>query len=666
MVFSRTAMVDTFDYAFSEDGSDGFNSFKDLEILVNHVSKPIAPTITESFQDVPGRYGGVFLGNSYGEKEIDIPITIMASSRDEYNRKMDNLSKALINTHDDADTQYPLRFNDQPEVVYYGHFTAIPTPTFINDGVQDCTTTLTFMLADPRGFLPQRDIKITSNEQIISPAGNTAVQPIIHIIPKTDLYYFGYTLGDKYVAVGYHVDDGSTVTDANGHVTSLEPHQELQVHDPCNSMSTWFQAGSDTQEVKIYRGENDGKATATATALMVAKDSKGHYNWGTTGKHKDFYGPVIIHQGIPKISNYWKVSMRFHHIKRMKNERAMGKVEGYLLDSNNNVCGRMGITDYAQGRYPRGYIQLGSSFNATTDKGNYLTLLYNEGGRKVNGWNNHDVRVHLTKTVKVKTTSKAKSKAKSARLYQATIQRESFKSAARKKTRRRRKKKATKKVTKRKSGGKRKSTRVSKPKVRTKSKTIKTYVMETTYMNKDAYSNFFGEFSLERQKKTIGGKVYDNWVAEINEYNPKTGVAYSVNTEGKVHIHTEKLDKSGKFGFALANVAATFMKHDIKEDLVKPPVGYYSDFETLTDLKIYTSDGSDDPDDIPHVIAHAGEEIIIDSADNTVTVAGRNVDKYVSWLSTFPPIEGDISQEMHFTPDPANADITLEYKPAIK
>lgn len=657
--------VNTFDYAFDENGTGGFNSDKDLEVLVNHVSKPIAPTITESFQDVPGRYGGVFLGNSYGEKQIDIPITLFPTDRDDYNRLITNLSKALINTHDDADVQYPLRFNDQPEVVYYGHFTAIPTPTFINDGVQDCTTTLTFMLADPRGFLPQRDIKITSNEQVISPAGNTAVQPVIHIIPKTDLYYFGYTLGDQYVAVGYHVDDGSTVTDANGHVTSLTPHQELQVHDPCNSMSTWFQAGTDTQEIKVYRGENDGKATATASALMVAKDSKGHYNWGTTGKHKDFYGPVIIHQGIPKISNYWKVSMRFHHIKRMKNERAMGKVEGYLLDSSGNVCGRMGITDYSQGRYPRGYIQLGSSFNATTDKGNYLTLLYNEGGRKVNGWNNHDVRVHLTKTVKVKIKSKAKSKAKSARMYQATIKREAFKAATRKKKRKRRKK-ATKKVTKKKSGGKRKSTKVSKPRVRTKSKTIHTYVMETTYMNKDAYSNFFGEFSLERQKKTIGGKVYDNWVAEINEFNPNTGVAYSVNTEGKVHIHTEKLDKSGKFGFALANVAATFMKHDIKEDLVSPKVGYYSDFETLTDLKIYTSDGSDDPDDIPHVIAHAGEEIIIDSADNSVTVAGRNVDKYVSWLSTFPPIEGDVSQEMHFTPDPANSDITLEYKPAIK
>lgn len=657
--------VNTFDYAFDENGTGGFNSEKDLEVLVNHVSKPIAPTITESFQDVPGRYGGVFLGNSYGEKQIDIPITIYPTDRDDYNRIITNLSKALINTTDDADTQYPLRFNDEPDVVYYGHFTAIPTPTFINEGVQDCTTTLTFMLADPRGFLPQRDLKITSNEQVIIPAGNTPVQPVIHIIPKTDLYYFGYTLGDQYVAVGYHVDDGSTVTDADGNVTSLTPHQELQVHDPCNSMSTWFQAGQDTQEVKIYRGENDGKATATATALMVAKDSKGHYNWGTVGKHKDFYGPVIIHQGIPKISNYWKVSMRFHHIKRMANMRAMGKVEGYLLDSNGNVCGRMGITDYATGRYPRGYIQLGSSFNATKDKGNYLTLLYNEGGRKNNGPTEH-VKVQLTKTVKGKSTSKSKAKAKSARMYQATIQREAFKLAAKKTSSKKKKKKSTKKVTKKKSGGKKKSTKVSKPKVKTKSKTINTYVTEISYKNSDAYSNFFGEFSLERQKKTIGGKVYDNWVAEIQEWDPVHGVAYSPNNTNRVHIHTEKLDKSGKFGFALANVAATFMKHDIKEDLVKPAVGYYSDFETLTDLKIYTSDGSDDPDDIPHVIAHAGEEIIIDSADNTVTVAGRNVDKYVSWLSTFPSIEGDVSQEMHFTPDPVNADITLEYKPAIK
>lgn len=643
--------VNTFDYAFDENGTGGFNSDTDLEILVNHVSKPLAPTITESYQDVPGRYGGVFLGNSYGEKEIDIPITIYATDRDDYNRILNNLTKALVNTADDADTQYPLRFNDQPDVVYYGHFTAIPTPTFIQEGVQDCTTTLTFMLADPRGFLPQRDISITSNDQAIIPDGDTSVKPVVHIIPKNDLYYFGYTLGDQYVAVGYNVDDGSTTTDSDGNVTSLTPHQTLQVHDPCNSMSTWFQAGSDTQEINVYRGENDGKAAATAASIMVAKDSKGHYDWGTVGKHKDFYGPVLIHQGIPKVSNYWKISMRFHHVKRMANQRAMGKVEGYLLDANGNVCGRMGITDYANGRYPRGYVQLGSSFNATSDKGKYLTLLYNESTRKENLEPRH-IKVHLDKTVKVKVTSKTKSS--------------KARSLAAKKSSSKTKKKATKKVTKKKSGGKSKTKKVSKPTVKTKSKTIHTYVTEISYMNSDAYSNFYGEFTLERQAKTIGGKTYDNWIAEINEFNPKTGVAYSINNTGKVHIHTEKLDKTGKFGFALANVGVCFMKHDIKEDLVTPKVAYKSDFETLTDLKIYTSDGSDDPDEIPHVIAHAGDEIIIDSNDNTVTVAGQNVDKYVSWLSTFPSIQGGTSQVMHFTPDPATADVTLEYKPAIK
>ncbi|QCZ50989.1 phage tail domain-containing protein [Levilactobacillus brevis] len=88
--------VNTFDYAFDENGTGGFNSDKDLEVLVNHVSKPIAPTITESFQDVPGRYGGVFLGNSYGEKQIDIPITMYPTDRDDYNRILNNLSKPSL------------------------------------------------------------------------------------------------------------------------------------------------------------------------------------------------------------------------------------------------------------------------------------------------------------------------------------------------------------------------------------------------------------------------------------------------------------------------------------------------------------------------------------------------------------------------------------------
>ena len=185
-------------------------------------------------------------------------------------------------------------------------------------------------------------------------------------------------------------------------------------------------------------------------------------------------------------------------------------------------------------------------------------------------------------------------------------------------------------------------------------------------MDSDAYSDFWGDFILERQKVTCNGKTADQWIAEIIQYNPSTGEPYSINNDHVTHISKKRLDTSGKFGFALANIGVFFGKHDIDEDLSKPPVVYRTDFESLTSYKEWRTDGSTDPDDNPHIIAKAGDEIVIDTTNNNVTINGQNANKYVSWLSTFPGIQGGVGQELHFYPDPADADITLDYVPAIK
>ncbi|MGR6794201.1 distal tail protein Dit [Levilactobacillus brevis] len=669
---ARINYADTFDYAFDEDGSDGFNSWEDLEIIVGHVSKPLAPNMTESYQDVPARYGGVFLGTHYGERQFDIPITIMAEDRDEYNRKLKNLTNALINTTDDIAAQYPLRFNDDPDVMYYGHFTAIPTPTFINDGVQDCQTTLTFMLADPRGFMPTKSIKITNNDQTIVPEGNMTVKPIIHIIPKKPLYYVGYETNDEYVAVGYNTNQGNTITTSDGTTESMTAHQKLQVDDPCNTMATWFQAGSSTQSIVPYRGALDGKATAHGNSIMVAKDSKGHYDWGTRGKHKDFYGPVVLHNGLPKITPYWKVSVRLHHEKQTgaHNSRSMGKVEAYLLDNDGQIRGRMGIQDYDHGRMPVAYIQLGTSFKSS-DKGKYYTIFYNRGNaaQRKNLATTY-VKIPFEKK-EVKTSSKKKKNATASRSYMATVQREAFKAATKKTTKKKTKKKTTKKkVVKKKSGGKT-TKKVSKPKTKTKSKAVKkyieTYKKEYSYNNADAYSKFWGEFTLERYRKSDkAGNTKDYYRASIVQWNLETGLPYSATNDDHTRYSKQDIQVDSKFNFSLANIGVFFAKHDITEDLAKPTVAYKSDFLTLTDYKEWASDGSNDPDDTPHVIASAGEEIIIDTGAESVTVNGRKLDKYASWLSTFPGITGGVPQTLHFYPDPAQADITIDYKPAIK
>ena len=108
--------------------------------------------------------------------------------------------------------------------------------------------------------------------------------------------------------------------------------------------------------------------------------------------------------------------------------------------------------------------------------------------------------------------------------------------ARRKRKKRKKTKTKKKRVVKAKKGGKKSSSKggkkTSAPKATTKKKKEKEYVTETSYMNRDAYSNFYGEFILERQKKSdSSGNVYDNWVAitgcSASSFSPSSCSGYS-------------------------------------------------------------------------------------------------------------------------------------------
>lgn len=676
---SNQRYEETFDYAFDENGINGFNSDFDLGVIVGKVIKPVAPTIQENFQDIPARFGGIYLGTDYQEKEFDIPITVMCSDQEEFDTKIQNLSSILVNSSRDKDVQYPLRFNSNQNVIYYGHFTQIPQPQFINDTSWDFQLNLVFMLADPRGFLPQEQIKITSNNQTIIPKGNTEVKPIIHIIPKKDLLYFGYDQDEHYVAVGYNVNAGNQLIDSDGNVVDIGSHQTLQVDDPCASLATWFTAGSDTQEVEVYNGVQDGTARSVPTALTVGLDKDGHYDFGKKNAHTytsngqtydHWYGPVIVHNGLPKVTPYWKMQVRLHHVKRDKRNRAMGRVEVYLLDFNGDIKARMGIQDLSHGRYPVAYIQLGSSFNAQSDQGHYKTLIWTQGpANQKHSEGKKEYKVSYTKTVTVSTKKKSSRSLDSSfdEIFDVDVETRKRKYTHHKGTRKSRSDKGkthkTRKVTttKSKKGGTSKT--VSKPKVSSVTKkTVTTTKSEYSERQTDAFSNFFGSFSLER---CMGDNGKDKWIANITRLSTNN-VQPETEKSKKVDITVPFLDQQNKFGFSLANIAVDFQKTDIAEDKVNPVQIYKNDYLAITDYKEWRSDGSTDPDEIPHPIAHAGQEIIIDNTDERVYADGISLDKYVSWGSDFPAITGGTPQALHFSPAVEEADIYIDYVPAIK
>lgn len=531
------------------------------------------------------------------------------------------------------------------------------------------------MLADPRGFLPQEQIKITTNNQTIIPKGNTEVKPVIHMIPHNDLYYFGYDQDEHYVAVGYNVNDGNQIIQADGTVEDMGQHQHLQVDDPCVSLATWFQAGSDTQNVAIYNGENDGTARSTPTAITVGKNDKGQLNFGTRNTHtktengktyNKWYGPVLIHNGLPRITPFWKAQVRLHHVKMDKRNRAMGRIEVYLLDSNGDVRGRMGIQDLAHGKYPVAYIQLGNSFNQETDQGSYQTIIWTQGpaNQKRDG-GKKEFKVHYTKTVKVKVKSKKKSKRSLDEIPDLEgLEERKRKYTKHKGTRKTRSdkgkthRKRTVSTTKSKKGGK--TGKVAKATVKTVKKNMTKN--ELSYQQSDAFSDFFGTFSIERSH---GANGKDVWIGQITRLSTES-VTPVTDPSQKVDIKKSFVDQNGNWGFALANVAVVMQKIDIAEDKVNPVQIYRNDFLSITDYKEWRTDGSTDPDDTPHIIAHAGQEIIIDNTDERVYIDGVSADKYVSWGSDFPAISGSVPQALHFSPSAEQADVYIDYKPAIK
>ena len=318
-----------------------------------------------------------------------------------------------------------------------------------------------------------------------------------------------------------------------------------------------------------------------------------------------------------------------------------------------------------------GFIQLGNNFKSGS--GDYLTLLFNEGNakQKTNGHNNHKVKIPLKKVTKY-VTEKGKKHEKSEKKLKPLIVNARKKKSTRhrrgtNKNRKKTKKRRSSYTTTRTKKGRRivrrkgrKGRKIGSPRSTTKKRKIRKQIQEykyaTSYMNSDAYSDFWGDFILERQKVTNNGKTADKWVAEIIQYNSSTGEPYSVNTDGVTHLRKEKLDTSSKFGFALANVGVFFGKHDIDEDLSKPPVVYRTDFETLTDYKEWRTDGSTDADDNPHIIAKAGDEIVIDTTDNNVTINGQMpINMFHGCLLSGIP--GGLVKNFTY-PDPANADDT--------
>lgn len=367
---------------------DGFNSYSDMGLYLNHVNKPLSGAISNSRVSVPGKYGDINLGNAYGAKTFTLSCQFIAVTNAEYNEMVHNLAAYLIRRNDDG-AEYELKLGDEPDVSYYGTFTSLPELTQQEVGINSGHFDLVFTCSDPKGYLPALTRKANTEPYLINPGGTGEAYPIYEFKLKKDAYEIGISHGESgYVDIGYSVDDDNVVKDK-------EP---VMVSDPCNTLATWTNVT--TVPFKIV-GDIDGTFQSNASSISVKRDTKkgSMYQYGKTGVHTNWYGPMLIHEGLSKAVTDFDVKFRLHHGKYY--HRGISKAEIYLMDSNNKNIGRVYISDAKQGMASFCSVYLGSG----TQK-----ELYHGWYEWKNGANYTDKVTVTKKGSKTTTTGKGKKK----------------------------------------------------------------------------------------------------------------------------------------------------------------------------------------------------------------------------------------------------------------
>lgn len=519
--------------------------------------------MTESVASVPIKYGNEYYGTSYESKAIQIPITVQAEqNQDLYVQLMQNLSNVLINLDDPVGTEYPLRFGWNPDVTYWGHFTDIPTPTFISVGSFDTSFTLTFTMSDPRGCLPQESITLDgSKENQITPKGNTFTEPVFSIIPKRDLYYCGYVLNNGQMAIG---------TDRAEELSDRPPKYEKVVDDPMTTLANWSDDAVTLGSVTTNGNfKIQGSMDSTEHSIVVAKDKNGYPDFGPDVN--SWYGPMRMYsKGPTEVLENFRYEAFLHHTKYKgtHNGRAMGRVENLLVNQDKQTIARISIEDNPNGRglVPICYIQITKPGGTFSYRDGIHHDLFNGSGKVIsNGKNDYKVKIAYKKQEVVKIKERGKG-------------------------------------------------RHAKTRVISKKENVTKYHLRTNYNDVGTFSDFYGQFVLEKN-----GNV---WSWEIQRYDLNTNLP--MRGKGAYHQKGQWVDRDNAYTKNyFSTVALMLMKHEITEDTVKPAVAYTNCFLTQPDLKIYKINSVAETD--PQPIARAGDEIIINTETQQVMVEGRRL-----------------------------------------
>lgn len=322
----------------------GFDSNKDLEIILNKVNRATFADIETSSYKVNNQQGIVYNGSTINAKSISLTYSIVRDSSKEVWETIKNLNDLYAQIIK-LEGLVELTLSDEPDYIYDVYIESISEPSEINENVESAVT-VTIELIAPYGYARKKDIKVvplTSESNLVDFESSANIHPVFELEAQEQVISASIITSEEDGSNMQFTELGSGLTvDEINEIAKAKTKKVRHLLDKCNNISSWEQVFNTS---KLYSTQVIGtgaELTNTLDAIIpkkvdtniVGNQVQKRYYWGSNATRNDkFYGALYKKNMVSSLSGEYEIRARF--LYETNYPRASNVITLQLLNSDD-------------------------------------------------------------------------------------------------------------------------------------------------------------------------------------------------------------------------------------------------------------------------------------------------------------------------------------------
>lgn len=289
---------------------------------IQRVARSILPPREISLLNVPARHGSYFTGARYGVRKIDIELTVLATTPDQYMQTLRFLAFCL-----DIEEPSELIISDEADKFHYAILSGETDMT--NELMTVGRGTLSFICPDPFAYsLETKTINPVSRKFTFKNEGTTTTFPKFTVNFQNEATFVSFISPDGVILIGNPSEPDQIVL----------PKTQYMLNDSMKITSGWA-AHSALDEGRL----NDGSVVVKDTDGIAAAS----YGTGTAGSNT-WHGPAI-RKDLSELVQDFTVKVRLDFSSQDGNSSLdgdqKGRLEIYLFNQSGGKIGKLVMRD---------------------------------------------------------------------------------------------------------------------------------------------------------------------------------------------------------------------------------------------------------------------------------------------------------------------------------